>query len=235
MIKGMWRKIINAISGLVEIRLNKFKQFIRSFYKGQHQLTSTTAEHRYPELFRYAAEALKALNGDSVSVLSYGCSTGEECFTLRKHFPTATIIGVDINKNNLKEAREKNSDSKIKFLLSTDENIMREGKYTAIFCLSVLCRWENTKDKEDCSQIYPFVKYQEAVLKLVDQLENGGLLIIYNSNFRFEDTRAFSRFEIVPTPDVAESGFVHKFDSNNKRILAPHIHCIYRKKNGGTE
>jgi hypothetical protein len=130
----------------------------------------------------------------------------------------------------LRKARNKNTDSAIKFIYSSDETLAAEGKYTAIFCLSVLCRWEDTKDLADCSDVYPFWRFDETVSFLSEQLEENGILVIYNSNFRFEDTAVSGGFEILSTPAMSDSGFVHKFDSYNKRIYLHHRHCIYRKK-----
>lgn len=208
---------------------NQFLLFLRRFIKEQHQLTSTTSSDRYPELFSEVRSSISHA-GEDLSILSFGCSTGEECFTMKSYFPRSKITGVDINKRNLKKAASKNKCKDIKFKYSTSEIIAHHGKYHLIFGLSVLCRWEDTKDLDNCGDIYPFKKFSETVEMLATQLKPGGLLIVYNSNFRFEDTSAFADFEIVPTPSVRDSGFVHKFDSFNNRIREEHKHCIYRKK-----
>lgn len=199
----------------------------RKFYKQQHQLTSVTASNRYPELFA-AAQMNAATHG---KILSFGCSTGEECFSLQGYFPDSAIVGVDINARNIKTAIRRNTSPTIKFLYSSPEIISAEGKYDLIFCLSVLCRWEDTKFVDNCEEIYPFSKYEETVEMLAQELTVGGLMVIYNSNFRFEDTKIFaSGFEIVPTPQISDSGFVYKFDINNNRLTESHKYCIYRRK-----
>lgn len=195
--------------------------------KSQHQLTSTTELNRYPELFREAAKNVKP--HDHLRVLSFGCSTGEECFTLKKYFPNARIIGVDINAANLRKAKSRNTDPAIEFLLSTPANISSKGKYDAIFCMSVLCRWEDTKDLGNCEKIYPFRKFEDTISMLCNNLMAGGLIVIYNSNFRFEETEASENFETVVTPGIGDSGFVHKFDRNNNRVHDHHVASIFRK------
>jgi Methyltransferase domain len=200
----------------------------RRFYKEQHQLTSVTCDNRYPELF---AESVKASpQRQNSPILSFGCSTGEECIAIKKSFPHSKIIGVDINKANLKKAVRSNQDNDIKYLLSTAENIKQEGPYDIIFCLSVLCRWDDTNHLENCEKVYPFVKYNSTIEMLASQLNRGGLMVIYNSNFRFEDTPIFRDFEIVDTPTILNSGFVNKFNVNNQSITDIHRHCIYRRK-----
>ena len=55
--------------------------------------SSRTTLDRYPELFRAASQQMP----DATRILSYGCSTGEECATLTRYFPAAEIVGTDIN------------------------------------------------------------------------------------------------------------------------------------------
>jgi chemotaxis methyl-accepting protein methylase len=222
--------VASRISNTLGTVRNEIRKVVRRFYAGQHQLTSTTGINRYPELFRETQQALRQRPGQPVSILSFGCSTGQECFSLNDYFPNASILGVDINKSNLAQARENNAFSNVRFLLSTPETISAEGPYDIMFCLSVLCRWEDTKDLENCESIYPFAKYESLLKDLVASLVPGGLLVIYNSNFRFEETSLFAGFEKVETPTVKDSGFVHKFDHDNRRIREPHRQCVYRKK-----
>jgi len=202
----------------------------RAFYSNQHQLTSTTSIDRYPTLFAEAQRALLQEVSSSLKILSYGCSTGEECFSLKSYFPEAQIIGADINKRNLEKAEKKNSSNRIKFIYSSPENLLAMGPFHAIFCLSVLCRWEDTKDLSNCEKIYPFIKFNETVEQLKELLQPRGILVIYNSNFCFEDTSSFSEFEALNTPSITNSGFVHKFDRNNFRFMGDHRTCIYRKR-----
>jgi hypothetical protein len=62
--------------------------------KGLYQPYATTSDDRYPEIFRFVRERI----GDNkdISILSIGCSTGEETYSLRRYFPQAKILGLDI-------------------------------------------------------------------------------------------------------------------------------------------
>lgn len=228
-IKTVW----NFFANHAILYYRSFQSLYRNLYPEQHQLTSTTSTDRYPELFaetkRYAGEFFGNRN---LSILSFGCSTGEECASLKKYFPVSKIIGADINKSNLRKAERRNSATGIKYILSTPENIAKEGPYDLIFCLSVLCRWEDTKYVDNCAGIYPIEKFEATVESLSNQLSKGGMIVIFNSNFRFEDTRFFLKngFEILPTPSVPNSGFVYKFDAQHNRLEEEHKHCVYRKK-----
>ncbi len=221
----------NYASNNLFLRWNKILKFFRGFYQHQHQLTSTTFPNRYPELF---SEVKRIFNEHPIIqnevILSFGCSTGEECFSLREYFSTAKIVGVDINKINLRKALRANTDDRIAFMHSDKTNIANQGPYNIIFCLSVLCRWGDTEFVDNCEDIYPFAKYHETVVLLADNLKSGGLLVIYNSNFRFEDSSAFKDFETMVTPLLPDSGFVHKFNTSNVKIQEAHSAIVYRKK-----
>jgi hypothetical protein len=73
--------------------------------------------------------------------------------------------------------------------------------------------------------------FEAAIDALVNHLNTGGMMVIFNSNFRFEDSKAFSinNFEILATPSIKDSGFVYKFDKQNNRLTEPHYHCTYIK------
>lgn len=214
------------MNGVVNMFISELRKSQRRKYKNQHQLTSTTKPNRYPEIFTGVANLVSKNN---LKILSFGCSTGEECVSLQQYFPEGQIIGADINMNNLKIASRTNSSQQIKFILSTSEHLISNGPYDIIFALSVLCRWDDTKDLDNCSSIYPFTKYQETVGQLFELLNNGGLLVIYNANFMIEDTNYSKQLIPCHLSSVTNSGFVHKFDRNNNRFYQPHNVVIYKK------
>jgi hypothetical protein len=225
------KKLMDIAAYQISVRWNRIAKFFGSFKKGRHQLTSTTSYGRYPEVFIELKKNLgEPSHQKNTVILSYGCSTGEECFTLRDYFPHAIIIGADISKLNLLTARSRNDDNRIKFIYSEESNIKKYGKYDAICCFSVLCRWNDTEFVEDSSEIYPFTRFDETVGFLASQLKPGGFLVIYNSNFRFEDASAFSDFVSIHTSAIPNSGFVHKFNRDNKKIYEQHYEVIYQKK-----
>jgi predicted O-methyltransferase YrrM len=202
----------------------------RKKYKYQHQLTSTTGDNRYPEIFS-AIQQLVDNNNDQLKLLSYGCSTGEECFSLRKYFPNANIVGADINIDNLNKANSINKDNFIHFVESTSENLKAKSSYDVIFAMSVLCRWEDTKDVKNCENIYPFYRFDDTIKNLVSLLKENGLLIVYNANFKVEDSSASTLLLPLKIDGIKESGCVHKFDSNNNRDEKSHSTIIYKKLN----
>ena len=131
---------------------------------------------------------------------------------MKSYFPDSKIIGVDINKGNLRKAVSKSTSNDIQFLFSTPKTIGANGHYDLIFCLSVLCRWEDTKDLANCEKVYSFKKFTETVGFLAGQLLTGGLLIIYNSKqaiFMGSDQEiALLIFQYTGNEHIAEGGLI---------------------------
>lgn len=186
----------------------------------QHQWNTVTLFDRYPNIFRYFAN----LKSNKSRVLSFGCSTGEEIETLKKYLPESEIYGVDINPNCVSICREKFGE---KYIRHYNDFIKDNDKFDIIFCMSVLCKWEDTESVDDCSLIYPFSQFETAVELLDSRLNLGGYLSIYNANFMMVDTSVYLKYK--PVDDVIGSGFVHKFDRFNKKTSENYEHCIFNK------
>lgn len=223
----MIRKILNRIRQFVVGIRQAIKKNLRRRVKGQHQLTSTTAHDRYPEIFGALQELI--IDDESVRILSFGCSTGEECQTLRSYFPQATIVGIDINRGNLRQARRQNKDPRIKFYHSADPEVERLPPFTIILAMSVLCRWEDTRDLESCAQVYRFEDFDRQIGELIDQLADKGLLVVYNANFRVSDGASSARLDPVVCDTITESGFVHQFGADHRRLYETHNQVIFRR------
>src|SRR5687767_8594892 len=99
------KKALRTSLDLIRYGRSHFFLVFRKLVKEQHQLTSVTATDRYPELFTEVRSVVH--DKRNLSILSFGCSTGEECFTMQSYFPNARITGVDINKSNLRKANRK--------------------------------------------------------------------------------------------------------------------------------
>jgi SAM-dependent methyltransferase len=117
-------------------------------------------------------------------VLSFGCSTGEECATIRWYWPAADIVGVDVNEDSLAKARRRAPDARLRHAAALPDL----GKFDLVLALSVLCRHRDTQDREDIATTYPFRMFEEAVGRLVSVVNRAGVLVILNANYRFEDT-----------------------------------------------
>lgn len=199
---------------------------------GVHQHSHVTARDRYPLLFRAARRCADAAGLEQPRILSFGCSSGEECLSLRRVFPDARIVGTDVSPRILARARRACAgDRAIRIVRSRDDAIAALAPFDAVFALSVLCRHKETRTRQDCSRVYPFERFDSAVRRLAGWLAPGGLLVIYNANFRFRDSSVARDFEDVTPAVVRESGSVAKFDRGGRRLGDPRDRgCIFRKR-----
>ena len=179
--------------------------------RGAFQPVNDTRPDRYPGIFRFVQTALAddPLAGHPLVLLSFGCSTGEEVFTLRRYFPAARIKGVDINPANIaigKRRLAEQGDPGIRFECAESTAGEATGAYDAIFCMAVLRHGglgEPGVTRSD--HLLRFADFENAVADFARCLRRGGLLAIAHSNFRFSDTRTSADFESVlrmtsPTP-----------------------------------
>lgn len=202
-------------------------------YGTQQQRATWTAYDRYPAIFAAAAAHAPERPGYR-RVLSYGCSTGEEAHTLAtRYFPNDFVIGLDVSAPALAAAKARFSDARIIYDESTPETLARYALYDCIFAMSVLCRWPQTCELEDCSPHYTFEEFAASVAALDRYLAPAGILVIYNSNFSVLDTETASRYQVVKGAGIWKNGFVHRFDRTNRRVHGIAADCVYRKMDDG--
>jgi len=187
-----------------------------NFYPGYNQISNFTTANRYPGLFQLGYNEFK--DKKDLRILSFGCSTGEECFSLQKHFKDAFILGVDINKNNISKAVKADFSHKILFKYSTKENIMKFAPYDLILAMSVLCRWPASRYYHDISKLYPFAKFEKQLVVLDEALNPGGILMIANSNYLFSDSNLAVNYIKLPIPMDTEPDLVPKFAPSGKKL-----------------
>ena len=167
--------------------------------EGLFQPYAATGPDRYPDLFALAAKEIG--DGVGVRLLSFGCSTGEELFSLRQYFPHAGIRGLDINGHSVAMARRairRARDRRISVAAASDAMREPTAGYDAIFCMAVFRHGDLAQaGVERCDHLVSFECFDDAMAGLARCLKPGGLLFIRHSNFRFCDTRSFSDFEVV--------------------------------------
>ena len=181
-----------------------------------------TSPNRYPEIFRFARDQI----GDSAThrILSFGCATGEEVFSLRSYFPLAMIRGVDINPRSITSARKRLNavgDSRISFDVA-DSAAGESGPYDAIFCMAVFRHGGLGASgiENRCDQLIRFADFERTVGGIAQCIKPGGLLFIANSNFRFSDTAASKDFEVVCGDNVPADARSPIFGPDNRFLPA---------------
>ena len=193
---------------------------VRRLRPSWHQTSNRTEPDRYPATFRSVADAFMQRPPAELRVLSYGCSTGEECLALRKYFAEATIVGTDIDRRNLAVCARTVEDARILFCHSRASRLLRLAPFDAIFAMSVLCRaTSHTYGRTDISRIYPFRRFDKAVALLDSLLDPGGILTICNANYRFTDTTTSANYESIPVPIFDSSRLVTIFEPDGMQAL----------------
>jgi chemotaxis methyl-accepting protein methylase len=169
---------------------------------------------------------MEKLSDRRLNILSFGCSTGEECLTLAEYFPSATILGVDTDEGLLTICKQKNTYPNVSFVISSSENIKKRGPFDIIFCMSVLCRWGADSNEVTA---YSLPKFQRIIGELDKFLAKYGLLVIYNSSFRFSDSSIYYKYKVLYDPEI-DSGFVTMFDKDHNIMSRPlYKDCIFIK------
>jgi SAM-dependent methyltransferase len=167
--------------------------------EGRFQPYNHTLPDRYPWLFDHAADALWDI--PSPRLLSFGCSLGEEAFSLRRRLPTAIIKGIDIDPTNIAAGRarsERAHDAQMRFEAGSSPQGEPDGHYDAVFCLAVLCHGDLTVlGAKRSAPLMNFEDFERSVVDLARCVKPGGLLYLHTTNFRFCDTAVAPDFDMV--------------------------------------
>lgn len=176
--------------------------------KGTFQPFNDTRANRYPRIFRFVQSQLGAAS--EATILSYGCSTGEEVFSLREYFPRATIKGIDMNPANIAVCRRRLKqlgDPRISFETTSATGAEPAAAYDAIFCMAVLRHGSlGLPGVTRCDHLIRFTEFAQKIEDFKRCLKPRGLLIIRHSNFRLCDTPAAADFETVLRVPSAAAG-----------------------------
>jgi len=168
--------------------------------KGLYQPYGTTSVDRYPELFRLVGDLLRA--NPSPRILSFGCATGEEVFTLRRCFPTAALLGIDINPFNIavcRLRRLRSGDKNMLFATAASAAGQPAASYDAIFAMAVFRHGDLNiaPPPPSCGHRIRFADFDRSIADLARVLKPGGLLVVHHAMFRVCDTGAASHFAPV--------------------------------------
>ena len=137
-----------------------------------HQVSTRTWYNRYLLEFLICRELI-----DPKTILSFGCSTGEECATLQMHFPDAEITGCDINPDALSLAKERYPGYKFLF---TDSKELKKGYYDAIFAMNVFHR--QTENSQELPK-YEREHFDLQIEQLHALLTKEGMLVLYAAQY----------------------------------------------------
>jgi SAM-dependent methyltransferase len=199
--------------------------------KGGFQPGTTTFENRYPETFAFVrAELGEACAG---RILSFGCSSGEEVFSLRDYFPKAAIEGIDVNPGSIALCRRRlaaRPDPRLSFRLANSTAEVPDGAYDAIFSMAVFRDGRLGKPGvRRCDHLLRFDDFARMIADFERCLRPGGLLAVRHSNFFVADTPSADRFEIALS---MKSAVVSPIFGPDNRLIegAENREAVFRKK-----
>lgn len=185
---------------------------------GEYQTYSYTRADRYPWLFEFAASRLGSRG--PLKILSFGCSRGDEVFSLRRYFPTAALKGIDVNPRNIARCLARvraERPTNITFAAAASTAGEPTSSYDAIFCLAVLVSGDlTTSGAQRSDPIFHFERFDRQVADFARCLKPGGLLVLHTTNFRFCDTAVARDFDVVLEADPANLAPDALFDRDNR-------------------
>lgn len=204
-----------------------YRQFRRPL-PGEYQTYSYTRPDRYPWLFEFSARQLGSHR--PLDILSFGCSRGDEIFSLRRYFPLAGLKGIDVNRRNIARCLARvRAEKSVNMTFTTAASTAGEatGTYDAIFCLAVLVSGDlTTSGAQRCDPVFHFERFDRQIADFARCLKPGGLLVLHTTNFRFCDTAVAGDFTVVLEADPSHLAPDVLFDRDNR--LMPGERARYR-------
>ncbi len=175
--------------------------------QGLFQPYGTTQEDRYPELFNSIRQAVA--DTSQTRLLSFGCSTGEEVFSLARHFQQAQIRGVDIDAGRIGQCyarwKREGREHRLSFACAGDVEQEAIASYELVMAMAVFRHGALGDSPTDCSAWIRFADFERVLGDLARVLKPGGLLVIRHANFRFGDTGVAGQFECVRSEVTMDS------------------------------
>lgn len=203
---------------------------------GAFQPYPLTSMDRYPHIFGFVRDTLGG--SGPLALLSFGCSTGEEVFTLRRYFPNARIKGVDVAPDNIKAANRAlraAPDAGLHFEIAASTAREATETYDAIFCMAVFRHgMANRPDVMRCDHLIRFDDFAHAIADIERCLKPAGLLVISFSNFRISDAPVAARFETI-LQDRVTKRWARIFGPDNRALPGVTYPDVVLRKLAGAE
>lgn len=200
---------------------------------GLFQPLAETSANRYPAIFACVANALA--NCPAPRILSYGCSTGEEAFSLATLMPQAQVTGIDINPHNIAVARRRAAaitGNAPHFICAGTPEILTNATFDAIFCMAVTRHATLEAEQPlDCSPWLRFDRFDALMQQFNRLLVPGGILAIWNSHFRFGDSSVAGAYAPIFRRAIDPYNPPLYYGVDNRRVdgQPPYTAAVFRK------
>lgn len=187
--------------------------------------------NRYPQLFEIAAKELQGISNPKI--LSFGCSTGDEVFSIKKYIPNATIVGVDINHRSLDVARKKDNSKEHTFYHYHDSAWQKENHYDCILALAIFQRTEHREaDRNESLSTFQFQQFSDSISHLDLLLKHNGILVLDNTDYSFKDLEINKKYTPSKFDSLTQKPRPLYSDESIKKSSISQINRIFKK--GGT-
>lgn len=203
-------------------------------FQEQLQISNVTSPYRYPQVFGFVSELL---NGQG-RLLSFGCSIGDEVFTLaERHFDHSTIVGVDISANAVAMAEQRlrepdnpalkprAADLRDNAISFVTPDRLGDEPFDAVFAMSVLCRWP----PGNITETFPYGLFCDVLSRIDALVRPGGYLVLFNTSYHFEATPTAERYTALDAPKEGKQPFVYMFTPEGKRDHTPQAGIVFQK------
>jgi len=168
---------------------------------GLFQPEAVTFAGRYDRLF--AAAAAELSDASVCRLLSFGCADGTDLIDLRRFFPQALLVGLDINSHNIDRARarcrkdESGAAPDMIFKTASTAAAELEESYDAVFALAVFRHSDLDGAPARCDHVLPFAAVAREAAVLTARVRPGGLFGLINAHYRGGDLPALAAWERV--------------------------------------
>ncbi len=175
--------------------------------------------------------------GGAPRILSYGCATGEELFSLESYLQDAAFVGIDINPRNISmcngELVKRGKQSLMQFRCAGSPIDEDTESYDAILCLAVLRHSAlDANIPDSCSDFIDFANVDQLVTELSRCIKPGGYLAIWHSHFRFADMSAAVQFTPVLSYERQGRPARPYYGRDNRRLdCGGYCDAVFRKQN----
>ncbi len=200
---------------------------------GRFQPYPHTLPNRYPWLFDFAAAQLR--DHAEPHLLSFGCSRGDEVFSLRRSLPAATIRGIDIDPANIASCLARVGEDeaeRLSFAAASNTFAEPDSYYDALFCLAVLCHGDLTVyGARRADPLLRFDSFEAMVGDFARCLKPNGLLFLHTTSFRFCDTADFASFDTILEAQPEQMALDVLFDRDNRLMPGERYYPVgFRKR-----